>query len=142
MVYVAYFTELNLQFAITHKNNALVTKIVNMRLTKIFQAIFAPDERLPSFATLLTIWMRVAEVGGLLASAKMPIRKIGQARICYYRDKCVVFARNCKFAISIQYDMQYIPCNNALLAKETLLLSLNSTVLPKSSEMCIKHDKS
>ena len=24
-----------------------------------------------------------------------------QARICYFRDKCVVFARNCKFANSI-----------------------------------------
>ena len=34
------------------KNNVFVAKIVNMRLTKIFIAIFAPDERLPSFATL------------------------------------------------------------------------------------------
>ena len=25
-----------------------------------------------------------------------------QARICYFRDKCVVFARNCKFANSIE----------------------------------------
>ena len=30
----------------------LSRKIVNMRLTKIFIAIFAPDERLPSSATL------------------------------------------------------------------------------------------
>ena len=34
------------------KNNAFVAKIVNTRLTKIFMAIFAPDERLPSSATL------------------------------------------------------------------------------------------
>ena len=54
MVYVAYFTELNLQFAITHKNNAFVAKIVNMCLTKICMTIFAPDERLRTSATLNT----------------------------------------------------------------------------------------
>ena len=36
------------------KNDAFVTKIVNRRLTKIFMTIFAPDERLPSFAILVT----------------------------------------------------------------------------------------
>ena len=36
------------------KNDAFVAKIVNTRLTKIFMAIFAPNERLPSSATLLT----------------------------------------------------------------------------------------
>ena len=35
------------------KNDAFVAKIVNTRLTKIFMTIFAPDERLPSSATLL-----------------------------------------------------------------------------------------
>ena len=34
------------------KNGAFVAKIVNTHLTKIFMAIFAPDERLPSSATL------------------------------------------------------------------------------------------
>ena len=34
------------------KNNAIDAKIVNTRLTKISIAIFAPDERLPSSATL------------------------------------------------------------------------------------------
>ena len=34
------------------KNDAFDAKIVNMRLTKIFIAIFAPEERLPSSATL------------------------------------------------------------------------------------------
>ena len=69
----------------------------------------------------------------------MAIKNFCQAHFCDFRDKCVVFACNFKFANLIQYDMQYIPCNNA---KETLLLSLNSTFLPKSSEKCIKHDKS
>ena len=36
-----------------HKNGAFDAKIVNTRLTKIFIAIFAPDERLPSSATLI-----------------------------------------------------------------------------------------
>ena len=43
-----------------------------------------------------------------------------QARIHDFRDKCVVFARNRKFANLIQYKMQYLPCNRALLAQETL----------------------
>ena len=34
------------------KNDAFDAEIVNTRLTKIFIAIFAPDERLPSSATL------------------------------------------------------------------------------------------
>ena len=34
------------------KNDAFDAKIVNTRLTKIFMTIFAPDERLPSSATL------------------------------------------------------------------------------------------
>ena len=39
------------------KNDAFVAKIVNTGLTKIFMVIFAPDKRLPSFATLLdTRW--------------------------------------------------------------------------------------
>ena len=37
---------------ITRKDDTFVAKIVNMRLTKIFMAVFAPDERLPSTATL------------------------------------------------------------------------------------------
>ena len=40
------------KFAITCKNDAFVAKIVNMCLAKIFIVIFAPDERLPSSATL------------------------------------------------------------------------------------------
>ena len=43
---------LSCKFAITRKNDAFVAKIVNARLTNIFMAIFAPDERLPSSAIL------------------------------------------------------------------------------------------
>ena len=53
MVYIAYVTELNLQICDLAKNDAFVAKIANMRLTKFFMAIFAPDERLPSSATLV-----------------------------------------------------------------------------------------
>ena len=48
MVYIAYYTELNLQIC----DDAFVAKIVNTRLTKVFMAIFAPHKRLPSSATL------------------------------------------------------------------------------------------
>ena len=44
--------------------------------------------------------------------------------------KCVVFARNCKFANLIQYNMQYIPCYSALL------------FCPKSSKKCVNRGKS
>ena len=49
-------------------------------------------------------------------------QNVCQARICYFRDKVVVFAHYCKFANLIYYDMQYIPCNGALLTQETLFL--------------------
>ena len=54
-----------------------------------------------------------------------------QVCICYFCDKCVVFAQNYKFANLIQYNMQYIPCNSALLAKETLFLTQKGTFLAK-----------
>ena len=52
IVYIAYYTELNLQICDGVQNDAFVAKIVNTRLTKIFMAIFAFDERLPISATL------------------------------------------------------------------------------------------
>ena len=53
MVYIAYFSELILQICDYAQNDAFDAKIVNTRLKKIFIAIFSPDERLPSSATLL-----------------------------------------------------------------------------------------
>ena len=48
MVYIAYFTELILQICdYALKSDVFDAKNVNTRLTKIFIAIFAPDERLP-----------------------------------------------------------------------------------------------
>ena len=43
---------------------------------------------------------RVAEVDSFSARAKLAIN--------YFRDKCVVIKRNCKFANLTQYNMQYI----------------------------------
>ena len=62
---------------------------------------------------------------------------ICQARICYFRDKCVVFARNCKFANLIQYDMQYTPCNSALLAKKNAVFDPQ-----KTHKKCANRNKS
>ena len=44
----------------------------------------------------MTLYPRVAEVVRLSADAKMA-KNLRQARISYICDKCVVFARNCKF---------------------------------------------
>ena len=53
MVYIAYYTELNLEIFNYAQNNAIVAKIVNTRLMKIRMAIFALAERLPTSFTLL-----------------------------------------------------------------------------------------
>ena len=53
MVYIEYHTELYLQIWIMRKNSALVVKIANTRLTKIFMGLFALAERLPTSATLM-----------------------------------------------------------------------------------------
>ena len=54
-----------------------------------------------------------------------------QAHICYFRDKFLVFARNCKLANLTQYNLQYPPCNAAFLVQETLFLTQTNTFLPK-----------
>ena len=41
------------------------------------------------------------------------------------------FSRNCKFENLSQYNLQYIPCNSALLSQETLFLTQKGTFLPK-----------
>ena len=52
MVYIAYYTELNLQICNYAQKDAFVAKIVNMRLTKTFMVIFALAERPPTSDTL------------------------------------------------------------------------------------------
>ena len=56
-----------------------------------------------------------------------------QARIYNFRVKCVVFARNRKFAKLTQWNMQYIPCNSALLAQETMFLTQKGTFFAQRS---------
>ena len=52
MVWIAYYTELNVQIWIYRKNNPFVAKIVDERLTKVFLVIFALAEMLPTSTTL------------------------------------------------------------------------------------------
>ena len=52
MVYCIFYWVKFANLRLRAKNNAFVANIVNMHLTKIFMTIFAPDERLSSFATL------------------------------------------------------------------------------------------
>ena len=51
-----------------------------------------------------------------------------QARIYNFRDKCVVFARNRKFANLTQYNVQYIPC------PRNTIFDPKGTFLPKDSQ--------
>ena len=66
---------------------------------------------------------RVAEVGSLSARAKNGHKSFCQTRISSFRDKCDVFLRNYLFGNLTQYNMQCIPCNSVLLAKEALFLT-------------------
>ena len=91
---------------ITCKNDAIDAKIVNARLTKIFIAIFAPDERLPSSATLDDGEVIMDDDGVDQGSrtwqpfvrSKNGNENFRQARFYNFRVKCVVFVRNRKFA--------------------------------------------
>ena len=56
-----------------------------------------------------------------------------QARIYNFRVNCVVFARDRKFAQLTRWNMQYIPCNSALLAQETLFLTQKGTFFAQRS---------
>ena len=60
MVIIAYSLNQICNIAIACKNDASVAKIPNRRLTKIFVAIFALAERLPTSATLtMTMTMTI-----------------------------------------------------------------------------------
>ena len=61
-----------------------------------------------------------------------------QARIYNFRYKCVVFARNLKFFNLTQYNMQYIPCKSALLAKEALFLPKKALFMPKDLQKKVR----
>ena len=76
---------------------------------------------------------RVAELGSLSSGAKNGNENFCQARIYNFRVKCVVFARNRIFAKLTQWNMQYIPCNSALLAQETLFLTQKGTFFAQRS---------
>ena len=54
-----------------------------------------------------------------------------QSDIYNFCDKFVIIARNRKFATLTQQNMQYIPCNSAILAQETLFLPKKALFLPK-----------
>ena len=70
---------------------------------------------------------RVTEVSSLSATVKMAIQ------IFVFCDKCVAFAHNYKFANLTHNNMQYIPCNSALLAQETLFLTQKGTFFAQRS---------
>ena len=51
-----------------------------------------------------------------------------QTRIYYFRNKCVIFSRNCKLENLTRHDMQYIQCTSC--SRNTVFDSKKSTFLP------------
>ena len=58
-----------------------------------------------------------------------------QSDIYNFCDKFVIIARNRKATLT-QQNMQYIPCNSALLAQETLFLTQKGTFVAQRSPKC------
>ena len=58
-------------------------------------------------------------------------KNVRQACIYFFRDKCVIYARNYKLANLAQNNLQYPLCNNAFLSRETLFLTPKTLLLPK-----------
>ena len=63
-----------------------------------------------------------------------------QARIYNFCVKCVVFARNRKFAKSTQWNMQYIPCTSC--PRNTVFDPKRHFFCPKISKKCVNRYKS
>ena len=61
-----------------------------------------------------------------------------QARICYFRNK-FIFLRI--IANTIQYFMQYKPCNSALLAQEALFLPKKALFMPKDLQKKVRKSR-
>ena len=68
-------------------------------------------------------------------------KNFGQGRIYYFRDKWLVFERNCIVANLNQYNMRYMSCNSTHLAQETLFLTLENIFLPKDFQNVRKSQK-
>ena len=94
------------------------------------------------FEDILNFWMRpeyylmsarVSELGSLSSGAKMATKIFVNRVFTIFCVKCVVFARNRKFAKLTQWNMQYISCNSALLAQETLFLTQKGTFFAQRS---------
>ena len=87
------------------------------------------------------IMNRVAEVGSLSARATMAMQ------IFVWRV-FAIFATNASFLriianLQIHYEMQFLPCNSALLAQDTLFLTQKGTFFcQKISKKCLNLDKS
>ena len=97
----------------------------------VLETKFLGWKRLPLSAITFVI-CRGAEVGSLSARAKMATKLLSGAYLLFLRQMRR-FCAYCKFANLIQYNMQYIPCNSALLAQETLLLTQKGTFFVQRS---------
>ena len=77
MVNIAYFIELILQFCDYAQKRRICRENCKKRLTKICMAIFAPDERLPSSATLYPgFWKFSTKSSGEFGKLRVMISKV------------------------------------------------------------------
>ena len=78
-------------------------------------------------------WQQGGRTWQPFVGSKNGNENVCQTRNYNFRVKCVVFARNRKFAKLTQRNMQYIPSNSALLAQETLFLTQKGTFFAQRS---------
>ena len=78
-------------------------------------------------------WNRVAELGSLSSGAKMAMKISVKRLFTIFASNASFFVRNRKFAKLTLCNMQYIPCNSALLAQETLFLTQKGTFFAQRS---------
>ena len=101
----------------------LVLKLILMLM---FELMLMMALVLVFMVILMLVLIRVAEVGNLLASAKMAIQ-------FFVRRVFAIFATNVLFlrviTYLIQYTMQYITCHSALIAQD----SRNTVFDPKKN---------
>ena len=106
------------------KNDAFVAKIVNTRLTKIFMTIFAPDERLPSSATLQLTSISEVKWSEEKMQTKCCQNYVGFWRPCPPTSLYLLNAQHRIPIILLQTDQPF-PNNVILDNTHALTLSLN-----------------
>ena len=114
-------------------NSQLVQELSEDRVWRkcTFKKLLIKSKHSNNMKFLILSSDRVAELGSLSSGAKMEMKIFIKRVFTIFASNASFFARNRKFAKLTQWNMQYIPCNNALLAQETLFLAQRAPFLAK-----------